>query len=225
MPDGLHGLGGQLPPQAWNALLFDGSSRTYERGETLLVQGDTGSYVLVLFSGRVKVSRVEYDGTEMLLAVRFPGEILGEIAILDGEERSATVTALEACLAYALPAARFLRIIDRYDARDLVMKHILARYREGERIRAELAGLPAPQRLVATLVRLAEAAQSENANGNGRPSVDLKLSQSELASGIGLSRATVADELAKLRQNGLVSTARRSLRILDLARLRKLRDS
>jgi CRP-like cAMP-binding protein len=221
MDGDLQGLGSLLPRDAWNALQRNGAYRRYDAGETLLRQGEDGTHVLVLTSGQVKIIRVEPDGSELLLAIRSPGEVLGEIAVLGGTTRSATVTALDPCLTYALAAVKFRRIIDDFRLHGLLFGYFLTRLREAEDIRAELAELAASQRVARTLVRFAAMTAPPRAEGTA---VDIRLSQDELASAVGLSRSAVAAELADLRRRGLVSTARRRVIILDLDGLRALAD-
>lgn len=206
------GLGACLAQETWRALLAAGAVRRFSTGEVLMRQGDPGTYVLALTAGNVKVSRVESQGDELLLAVRGPGEIIGEIAVLDGTVRSATVTSLGPCITYVLPAARFLRIIREFHAETVLLRHIIARYREGEEVRTELAELPARQRIARVLLRLAGAVEGMH------PA--LELSQEELAHAAGLSRSAVATELAGLRRLGLVATGRRRLVICNPAGLR-----
>jgi CRP/FNR family transcriptional regulator, cyclic AMP receptor protein len=208
----LEGSGSLLPREAWQAFLADGSVRRFEKGEILMRQGDPGSYVVIVAAGRVKVSRIDVDGNELLLAVRGVGDIVGELAVLGGAARSATVTALVPCITYVLAAATFLRIVRERHFEDILLRYLIARHRESDDARAELAGLPAKQRVGRVLVRFAAVA------GGEQP--DLGLSQAELAAAAGVSRASMAAVLATLRQQGLVATRRRRLVICDLAKLR-----
>jgi len=206
------GLGSLLPSEAWQALLAGSAVRRFTKGEILMRQGEPGSYVFILAAGRVKVVRVDVDGNELLLAVRGVADIVGELAVLGGEMRSATVTALVPCLTYVLSAAAFLRIIRERRVEQILLCYLIARQRESDDARAELAGLNALQRVGRVMLRFASVA------GGEQP--DLGLSQQELAAAAGLSRASVAAALATLRQCGLVATRRRSLVIRDLAKLR-----
>lgn len=110
--------------------------------------------------------------------------------------------------------ARFRRLVDELGAQDIVMRHILMRFREAENLRAEIAELPAGARLTRVLCRLADTV------GGDRPV--LALSQEELARATGLSRSAVAAELAPLRRNGVVITGRGRLTVHDPAELRAL---
>jgi CRP-like cAMP-binding protein len=207
-------------------LLRAGQPRRYSRDEQLLRQGDDGTHVLLLTAGRVKVSRHERDGRELLLAVRGPGEALGEISAWDGSPRSATVVALETCLTYLLSAARFRSILDSSGSGPLLLRHVVSRLRESEDSRADLTDLPAPHRIVRTLLRLGASVAPNYRPGDAYAEepliIDLGLSQEELARAAGLSRSAVAAELARLRRDGLVSTGRQRIVLLDVVELSRI---
>ncbi|GAA2088774.1 Crp/Fnr family transcriptional regulator [Actinomadura alba] len=203
--------------QAWTRLISAGAVLRHEPGGILLRQGDPPAHVLVLIAGRVKVLRSSPDGSVLVLAVRGPGEILGDISVLGGDDRSATVIAIDPCETRAIPADRFLLLVRSLGLETELLRHAMNRIREGEAWRAELAALPAAPRLARTLLRL-------TAPGQAIP-VDVGLDQTELGQAAGLSRSTVAAELARLRDQGLVTTARRRIVITDLPRLRALAES
>ncbi|MDX3101454.1 MULTISPECIES: Crp/Fnr family transcriptional regulator [Nonomuraea] len=210
----VRGLGGALPMPAWEGLIRAGAARSYAVGDVLVRQGETGAFVLCLTAGKIKVTRSEPDGSEVLLAVRGPGEVVGVIAAIDGGRRSATVTALQPCVAYALPAARFRAILEGHRLTDQLVRHVVERLREGEDLRSELAQLSAQRRVAAMLLRFAACDTSSRQV--------IEISQSELAGAAGMSRAAVAAELSALRRAGLVVTGRRRLELLDLAGLRRI---
>jgi CRP/FNR family cyclic AMP-dependent transcriptional regulator len=159
----------------------------------------------------VKVTRVEPDGQELVMAVRGRGEIIGVITYLDGQERSATVTAISSCLAYMVSEVRFRRIVGEFNIDDVILRHVTARLRESEDIRSELASLTPRRRIARMLLRFSV----------GEHCV---LSQGDIAKAVGLSRSAVAGELAWLRAHGLVSTGRGRVTITDPARLDELAD-
>jgi CRP-like cAMP-binding protein len=183
----------------------------------LLRQGDAPTHVLALVAGRVKVLRTSLDGDVLVLAVRGPGEILGDISVLGGDDRSASVIAVDQCKTRMIPADRFLLLVRSLGLEAQLLRHAMSRIREGEAWRAEIAALPAGPRLVRTLLRLAIP-------GSAVP-VDVGLDQTELGQAAGLARSTVAVELARLRERGIIATARRRIVITDLPRLRALAES
>jgi CRP/FNR family transcriptional regulator, cyclic AMP receptor protein len=195
-----------MTPQAWHSLLVNGSPRRYGVDEVLVRQGEPGRYVLALNHGLVKVSRVEPDGHDLVLAVRSRGEIIGESTYLGDRARSATVTAISACDTYILSHVRFQKIITDFNLNDLVLGHITDRLHESEEIRSELTSLP-PRRRIARMLRRFSVNDS------------CALSQADLAKSVGLSRSAVAGELAWFRDQGLVVTGRRHMTITDRTRL------
>lgn len=202
---------------AWARLISAGDVRRHEPGVTLLRQGELPTHVLMLVAGRVKVVRSAPDGSVLVLAVRGAGEILGDISVLGDEGRSATVIAIDPCETRMVPADRFLVLVRSLGLEGELLRHAIGRIREGEAWRAEITALPAGPRIVRTLLRLA-------APGPAAP-VDVGLDQTELGQAAGLARSTVAAELARLREQGLIATSRRRIIINDLARLRALAAS
>jgi CRP-like cAMP-binding protein len=137
--------------------------------------------------------------------------------VLGGEDRSATVITVDQCETRIIPAGCFLFLVRSLGLEAQLLRHAMSRIREGEGWRAELAALPAGPRLMRTLLRLATP-------GPAMP-VDVGLDQTELGQAAGLSRSTVAVELARLRDQGVIATARRRIVITDLSRLRALAES
>jgi CRP/FNR family transcriptional regulator, cyclic AMP receptor protein len=183
-------------------------------------QGDLGTYVLLITSGKVKITRTERDGRELLLAVRGPGEVLGDITAWDRRSRTATATTIDACVAYVLSAERFRLIISQSGQRDVLLRHLIARLQEGEDVRADLADLPAGQRVARILLRL-----SATEDQSPVEPLELRLSQDEIARAAGLSRSAVAAELARLRRLGLITTGRRVLVLSNVPGLRSVVDT
>ncbi|MEU8121054.1 Crp/Fnr family transcriptional regulator [Spirillospora sp. NPDC049024] len=201
----------------WESLVAAGAERRFAAGDVLLRQGDPARHVLLLTRGRIKALLTLPDGEVLLLAVRGPGEILGEIAVLGGDDRSATVVAMDPCVTRVLPADRFRSLLRSAGAEEEMLRRAMRRLREGEAWRAETAALSAGPRVMRALLRLAVPA------GDGPPGVGL--GQLEIGQAVGLSRSVVAAELARLRDLGVVSTERGRTVITDLPRLRELAAS
>jgi CRP-like cAMP-binding protein len=201
-----------VSPQAWAQLLAAGSDRHFGPGDVLLRQGDRGTYVLALVSGRVKVVRTSSEGDVLVLAIRAAGDILGEMSVLGLADRSATAIAVDHCATKVIRADRFLQMIHSESLEGEFLRHAMARIREGEEWRAELAAMPARRRLARTLLQLLPM-------GPGMPP-DVALSQNELGQAAGLARSTVAAELAHLRELGAIDTGRGRILVTNLGRLR-----
>lgn len=125
--------------------------------------------------------------------------------------------AVDRCESRVISADRFLELVRSLGLEADLLRHAMSRIREAEAWRAELAVLPAGPRVVRTLLRLASAASATP--------VDVGLSQTEIGQAAGLSRSTVAVEVARLRRRGVIATARRRIVITDLAGLRALAGS
>jgi CRP/FNR family transcriptional regulator, cyclic AMP receptor protein len=203
----------------WAALSALGSERRFATGEVMLRQGDRGVRVYVLIDGRVKVTRSEEDGSEMLLAIRGAGEVVGELSVLDSGFVSATITALRPCLTRVIPGPVFVQFVQEHGLALPMFRNAAARWRENERIRIELGTLSVGRRLVRVLVRLMDVIGASSDDG---VVVDLGGPQEELARAIGASRSQMAATLAELRDKGIVATARRQVVVRDPRRLRAI---
>ncbi|WP_199537513.1 Crp/Fnr family transcriptional regulator [Spongiactinospora gelatinilytica] len=199
------------------ALRASARTRRWERGAAVMSEGDTADWVAVLTSGRVKVSSHTEGGTEVVLAVRGPGALLGDMSAIDGGPRSGTVTALEPVEALVIgDFPGFLR--ENGQVAVLLMKLIIGRLRDSDRKRIEYGAFDTTGRVATRLVELAERYGEQSAGG---VRVALPLSQDELAGWTGASREAVSKALRSLRDRGLIETGRRRVTIHDLEALRK----
>lgn len=192
--------------------------RSFKRGAPLAHVGQVGDRVLVIVSGHVKVVRPTEQGRDVMLALRGPGDLVGEQAALDGEPRSASIVALEPVEALALTAADFLAFAtSRPPAARFLLQMLAARLRDADAKRLEHAASDVLGRLAQRLVELCERC--------GRPAddgvhIELPLTQEDLASWIGTSRESASRALQQMRDLGWVSTARRAIVVRDLAAVR-----
>jgi len=194
-----------------------GRTRGWERGTTVMNEGETADWVLVLTSGRVKVSSHTEGGTEVVLAIRGPGALLGDMSALDGHPRSGTVTALEPV--EGIVVGDFPDFLHRHGrVAVLLMRLIVARLRDADRKRVEYGAYDTTGRVATRLVELAER-YGEPVDGGVR--VALPLSQDELAGWTGASREAVSKALRTLRDRGLIETGRLRVVVHDLEELRR----
>jgi CRP/FNR family cyclic AMP-dependent transcriptional regulator len=201
-------------------LLDRGVRRRYLRGTTLFHQDDPAGNVVVLLSGRAKVSSITAEGKEVVLSFRGPGEILGEVSAVDGEPRSATVSALEPIDALVIPGPAFKRFVESHDGVALaILRIVTRRLRDADRQRVEFAAYDTIGRIGRRLVELAAEYGKESEGGI---EIDLPLSQEELAGWTGSSREAATKALHVLRELGWIETRRRRITVLDLEALRRL---
>lgn len=195
-----------------------GTRRRYPRGTTLLNEGDRSDRMVILVSGQAKVSYFTDEGREVLLAIRGPGDLLGELAALDGEPFSATVTALEDIDALTMTVEQFRTVLkEEPDVALSLFKTLSRRLRDADRKRVEFAAFDSVGRVASRLVELAETFGEDTLEGIR---IMLPLTQEELAGWTGSSREAVAKALQTLRNRDLIETHRRGVTVKDLEGLR-----
>ncbi|MFF0478526.1 Crp/Fnr family transcriptional regulator [Streptomyces sp. NPDC004284] len=201
-----------LGERLWAQLRDLAPVRVRPARSVLLRQGDPGTHVIVLAEGSALVTLTGSDGERALLSVRGAGELLGELAVLDAKPRSASVIAAEVCRVHLVPAADFLRFVEGNGLVNSLLRHAIARIREGEAVRLELATACVPVRLANALSRLARAVPA------GRPGLVVRLTQAELSQMIGASRNAVGTAIKPWRERGWLETdAGGGLLIHDIA--------
>jgi CRP-like cAMP-binding protein len=202
------------------ALMLLGTRRTYQPGTALITEGSTDADIFVLLAGCAKVFGNTVDGRTVLLSIRVRGDLVGELAALDDQPRSATVVAATAVVARAVTRAAFLRYLDqRPPAAKAVYATVVDELRQSTRYRLSTSGAPIAVRLALVLTHLADTYGRPHADG---VHIDVPLSQQELASLIGVSEASLHRALTDLRGRNLIRTRYRQLVICDPAALRAL---
>jgi CRP-like cAMP-binding protein len=208
----------QLRPAVAEELSALGARRRFPAGAVLFVEGDTAHEALVLLSGEVKVSVGSSEGKEIVLEVFEPGALLGELSVIDGQPRSATLTALTPIEVLAVSAESFNEFLDRHPAvlRRLLID-VIGRLRTRVRHQLEFGAGDALGRVCARLVALAERYGVPDGEA-----VVLRspVNQSELAAWTGLSREAVVKALRALRRLEWIDVRGRTFVVRDLERLR-----
>jgi CRP/FNR family transcriptional regulator, cyclic AMP receptor protein len=208
-----------LPAADQTALHAAGTVRRYPRGRALMHQDQLPDAVLVLRAGQVKVSRSTTTGRDVVLAIRGPGELLGEMAALDGQPRSASVIALEPVEALVLSPQVFRAFLAEHSTAAMALLEMLARrLRDADVKRAGLSSLTTLSRVAERLLELAERFGTEE---DGLTRIELRLSQDELAGWTGASLESVGRALATMRSLHWIETGRREIRVLDIEAVRR----
>ncbi|MFK0114921.1 Crp/Fnr family transcriptional regulator [Streptomyces sp. NPDC090994] len=210
----------RLEKQDREALLDLGRELRFRLRDVLLHQHEPSSYVLFVTHGWTKVTAAAVNGYVALLAVRGPGDIIGESAALTGRPRSATVTALEPVRAVAVERTRFTEFLSGSPAVSYALLGLTSdRMRAADQRRVEFAAMSVRERLAALLLELARTNARYTEAG-----VELlvPLTKQELAGSVGASREMVQRELKDLRSRGVVVTGRRALVIVRMDVLRRI---
>jgi CRP/FNR family cyclic AMP-dependent transcriptional regulator len=125
-----------LTPAEAESLEDMGEPGSYATGEVIFEEGGTADCVLLVRTGRVRVTAVTGDGEELLLAERGPGELLGELSGIDGQPRSASVTALDEVHGLVVPLRAFRSFLLDHPRVALALLEMLSRrLRESEAAR------------------------------------------------------------------------------------------
>lgn len=195
-------------------LLTLGGVRRYGRGEHLMHQGEPGDRVLIVLEGHVKASFVDREGNEMVLSFRGPGDVLGELSFARAEPRSSDVIAIEPATAQALAASEFRAFLERRPSAALTLIEVLGRrFRDANRKRIQFGTSDTIGRVAARLIELCDR-YGDPADGGVR--IRLPVTQEDLGSWTGSSRAAVAGALRTMRELGWIETGRRRITVLDL---------
>jgi CRP/FNR family transcriptional regulator, cyclic AMP receptor protein len=202
------------------ALQAQGRAATYARGTPLCMEGDPSTHVLVLLGGWTKVVSSTLEGHEVVLALRGPGDVIGELATDLGGYRTATVRALMPVQALLISADRFNRFLEAHPGATRVYRRVMAerQHELGQNLRTRMESSGA-QRLARLLLDLAERCGQVTGNG---VTLAVPLSQTDLASWVGVSRATVTRALHDWRERKLVTTQHGRMTIVDSATLRRI---
>jgi CRP-like cAMP-binding protein len=218
----LHGTG---PAQGFWALLSDdertalsglGRPAVYPPGAVMCVEGDPATHVFVLVDGWVKIVGVTSDGHELTLALRGRGDTVGEMAGETTGYRTATVQAVGTVRALIVAYEKFRSFLDANDGADRAYRRMVTRrWNDAESMLRARSVTSGAQRLAGLLLELADWRDSEVRSA-------MTLTQEELASLTGASRATVTRALSNWRQRGIIRTNQRDITIIDLAALRKI---
>ncbi|HEY7618246.1 MAG TPA: Crp/Fnr family transcriptional regulator [Solirubrobacteraceae bacterium] len=206
------------PPDA-AALEARGVRRSFARGHAIFHAGQVADRVLILRTGRVKVIAPSASGREIVLAFHVPGELVGELAALDGGVRSASMVAVEAVEVLALAPEDFRAFLDDHPAAALALVRTL-----GRRLRdadARLMEFATVDTLGRVAIRLVELCERFGKSDGDQIDVALPLSQEELAGWACTSLESTARALQTMRSLGWLETRRRAIRVLDLKALRR----
>jgi CRP/FNR family transcriptional regulator, cyclic AMP receptor protein len=186
--------------------------RHFAAGEEIFLMGSPGSSMMAVLRGTVRISVPSPEGREVVLAILQPGEVFGEIALLDGKERTADARAITACDLAVLERRDVMDFLRRQpDAWPRLVEVLCDRLRASDLQMAELAMQPLPVRLARVLLRMAHSETLE------RPADRVEVSQRELGNIVGAARESVNKCLSEWQRSGCVRIERTSITISDRA--------
>jgi len=191
--------------------------RHFAAGETIFLMGSPGGSMMAVLSGTVRISIPSPEGREIVLAVLQPGEVFGEIALLDGKERTADARAMTACDLAVLERRDVLEFLGRQpNAWPRVVEVLCDRLRAADLQMAEVAMQQLPVRLAKVLLRMTSVETLS------RPADRVQVSQRELGNIVGAARESVNKCLSEWQRSGWVRIDRTSITIADRTTLERV---
>ncbi|MGH2599707.1 MAG: Crp/Fnr family transcriptional regulator [Dehalococcoidia bacterium] len=203
-----------LEPEVRQRVIAAAVPRTYRKRQLICVENDPGESLIILRRGAVAVFRTAPNGERAILTVLRAPDVFGEVSLLDGSPRSASIEAIEDCVALALSRNAFLDLVrDNPPILDAVMRSLGGLVRRLTEQNADHIFLDLPGRVAKALVRLAGATPA--------PMVTIELNQSQLAELAGGSRQSVNQALNSFAGRGWLRTEGRRTVVTDLPALRR----
>jgi CRP-like cAMP-binding protein len=209
----------QLTSEDAQALVDRTQRRTYAKTVPILRAGAAGDDVVLVLSGRVRLVAYGVDDREVMLAIRGPGELIGDMAALAGQRRTATAVAVDEVEAGTIHADDFREYLREHpDAALVLIRMLVRRLTEADRDRVDLATQDSVGRVAKRLLDLSSEHGTPSKDGTR---IELKLTQDELARWTGATRETVSRALRLMRRLGWVATGNRTITVIDADALRQ----
>ena len=209
----------KLGDEAFRSIIGGCTQRDYAPRELIIGQQDQSHDVLFLITGRARVYVYSPDGQRVSLREMAAGTMFGELSAIDGQARSASIEAVEACSVAVMPRRLFIKALSEYPEFGLaVMRHVTQLVRRLTDRVFEFSTLVVRGRVQAELLRMIE----DLPKTSGELVLSPAPTHEEIASRVSTHREAVTRELAWLEAQGVVEKAGRTLKITNLDRLRNL---
>jgi CRP/FNR family transcriptional regulator, cyclic AMP receptor protein len=193
-----------LPERLLSELFEDAVAHNLRDGEVLFRAGDVGDGCYRIQTGLVKVVVTSQQGEERIISLLGPDAIVGELSMIDGGPRSASVVAISECSLSFLSRAKFQTCIDAHpELTSYLMKTLARRLRETDDGLAATTFLSVKQRLARALLGVAEYVGEKT--GDGRIRLRLKISQGDLAAMAGVARENVSRTMSEWRKRDIIT--------------------
>jgi CRP-like cAMP-binding protein len=211
-----------LSDELASSLIGAATIRSAQRGTTLFHQGDAPDQMLQVISGLVRMTQISAEGTQTNLRIMRSGDLLGCVAVLQQFPYPATANAIDDTIVLSWRSAAFLDLIGRHPSiMDNALRIVGARTRDMIQRVGEMSGKNAERRVAAALLRLAAQAGTKTTDGI---EILFPVTRDDLAEMAGLTYFTVSRTLSVWQRQGLVSSGRQRITVLDPRRLAEIAD-
>jgi CRP/FNR family transcriptional regulator, cyclic AMP receptor protein len=213
-----HGFFGRLSDSDLDVVLSHARTEHHTAGQLIFPKGSQGRSMMAVLGGSIKISAPSPAGREIVLAVIGPGEVFGEIALLDGGERTADAWALTECDLLVFDHRDFMPFLERRaDLCLLLLRMMCRRLRQtNEHVEGALFER-LDHRLARALLRSAPAEGEKNSAARS-----VRISQQELANMVGATRERVNKQLHVWQRDGLLDLRKREIVVTDVTALERL---
>jgi len=197
-----------------------GIRKTFKKDSVVLFEKEVGSALFVIISGRVKISRVSDDGKEVILSILSDSDFFGEMAIIDGQSRSANVTAMDDTEILIVQRNEFLKLLHDYPEISIsLLQELTKRLRIADMKIKSLSLKDAEGKVATVILQLADDIGKIK---QGTVEIDKLPFQHDLANMAGTSRETISRTLHSFAKKGLVELEGNKLRILDFDKFKEI---
>ena len=191
-----------------DAILAEARVVNYAEGEHIFAKGDPGNSMMAVLKGRVVISNPSLDGRQLVVTIFRESDVFGEIALLDGKERSADASAATDCELLVVPRRSLLRLLEHQPELCIELLVVLCeRLRRTNEQVEDFAFLDLEARIAKTLLRLAR----EEKGSSSTSRLGLKISQRALGELVGGSRESVNKHLQDWKRSGIIEIEKGSI--------------
>lgn len=211
-----------LPTETIETIAKVGTRRSYKKDSVVLLEEEAGSALFVIIDGKVKVARTSGDGKEVILSILGESDFFGEMAILDGQTRSANVIALEDSELFIIRRDDFLDLLKKHPEVSIsLLQELTQRLRQADMKIKSLTLKDAEGKVATVLLQIADDLGTIK---QGKVVIEKLPLQQDLANMAGTSRETISRTLHAFAKKGLVEIEGSTLRIVNYEKFKELFD-
>ncbi|HOI29706.1 MAG TPA: Crp/Fnr family transcriptional regulator [Melioribacteraceae bacterium] len=197
-----------------------GTRRMFNKNDVILMEDEVGSALFVIVQGKVKVARTSSDGREVILTILSDSDFFGEMAILDGQTRSATVVAIEDSELFLIQRNDFINLLKEYpEVAISLLQELTKRLRAADGKIKALSLKDAEGKVATVILQLADDVGMIK---HGKVEIDKLPLQQDLANMAGTSRETISRTLHSFAKKGMIELDGSKLRIMDYEKFKEL---
>lgn len=210
----------EIPMETIERIEKIGTRKNYLKNDVILMEDEVGTALFVIVTGKVKVARTSGDGREVILTILSESDFFGEMAILDGQTRSATVVATEDTELFLIQRNDFINLLKEYpEVAISLLQELTKRLRSADAKIKALSLKDAEGKVATVLLQLADDVGRIK---QGKVEIEKLPLQQDLANMAGTSRETISRTIHSFAKKGLVELDGNKLRITDYEKFKEL---